>query len=178
MTIHDLGFLGPEAHGSAPSFRAGCRCVPCRSVVVDASAARAHLLTLQGKGVGYRHAARLSGISRRIVNEIRSGRRQRIAISTEQAITGITRPTLARGARVNAYEARKKLRTLLAEGFTLEDLARVLHLHGKTIKRDTLVVPLHEQGKREPKMRVSSVIRVRTFFARVMAEGPDSSIET
>lgn len=194
MTLHDHGFLGPigpEAHGSRASYRAGCRCTPCRAanacyeaqraraeavrVLVQADAARAHLLTLQMKGVGYRHAARLAGVSTFTTKAIRRGRQTRITAEVERAILGVTRPTLAHGVHVNGYDARRKLRTLLQEGFTVEQLAAVLHLRPETIERDTTVIPDEQQGVYVPRKRVSTVLRVRAFFARIMAEGPESS---
>lgn len=194
MTLHDFGFLGnePNPHGTRANYRSGCHCLPCRVAnasyeaararsarlgtvhTVDASASRAHLLTLQRKGVGYRHAARLAGIGARTAKQIRTGDRQRITPEVEAAILG-ARASLAHGSHVNGYEARRKLRTLLSEGFTVDTLASVLHLRRETIERDTTVIPDEQQGIYVPRKRVSTVLRVRAFFGRVMAEGPDST---
>jgi hypothetical protein len=199
LTLHDFGFLGPipQQHGTKASYSAGCHCLPCRAAAssyelrrrraraagipawVDASAARTHLLALQAKGVGYMRAARLAGISGRTVVAVRSGKQGRITVETERAILGITKPSLAPGTHVNGYDARRKLRTLLAEGFTVEGLARVLRLHPDTVAGNSQVIPEDEYGRQrlpqEPRMRVSTVLRVRAFFARVTAEQHDSS---
>lgn len=152
MTLHEQGFLGPigpEAHGSRPAYRAGCRCLPCRSAnacyeaqraramterpaLVDAGAARARLLELAGLKVGIRQAARLAGVSVRTIQRIRTGTATQIRATVARAILGIDRPVQAPGLLINAYTTRHYIESLLREDYEEAYLARRLGI--RTVK--------------------------------------------
>lgn len=150
--LHDFGFLGQGhyAHGTRQNYRAGCRCVPCRSAnacyeaqrarakakgdmctaLVDAAPARAKLLELASAHVGYRQAAKLAGVGHRTVGRILSGDVVLITRRVESAILGVTKPSLAYGVRINGYKTRHYIESLLREGYDEAGLARRLGLRG------------------------------------------------
>lgn len=95
-------------HGTVLRHRHGCRCRPCRAAwanyckgarrrvrkstadfVVSPDLAIKHLNELTKSGVGLRAVARVTGISREHLQDIRNGRR-RIRQSTEQRILRLT----------------------------------------------------------------------------------------
>lgn len=143
QSLHDFGFLGQGhyAHGTRQNYVTGCRCVACRSanavyeqqrqqaradgrvVWVSPQKARAKLEMLARIGIGHRQAAKLAGVSARTVQRIRKGQAPRIRANVEHAILGITRPSLAKGVRVNGYETRHYVESLVREGFQKRWLA-------------------------------------------------------
>lgn len=171
--LHDLGFLGQGhyAHGTRQNYRAGCHCLACRSAnacyealrarqaqsdpsprLVDAQPAREKLQALAAVGVGHRRAATLAGVSCRTVQRIRTGQASQIRASVERAILNITRPTLAKGARVQGYETRHRLESLLRDGYERATLARWLGLKGDRIQ-------LHN-----PCVTVATALKVRALY--------------
>jgi hypothetical protein len=162
-----------EHQGSRVSYLGGCRCHACRAAnvaylaarprrksSVPAGPARAHLEALQSKGIGLDQAARESGVSRRIVYEVRSGARVWIRPETSAALLAV-RPVLAHGAIVPAWHTRRLLRALRSEGFTSSELAwrlgnrsRRLNLTGRSV-------------------RVATALKVRRLYRVVTAEGDE-----
>lgn len=179
-SLHDFGFLGPidsYAHGSRPCYQAGCKCLPCRSANacyeaqrakaralgqwngwVSPQAARTKLQELQALGVGLKHAARLAGVSARTIQRIRSGESQTIRAHVERGILGITKPTLAKGARVNGYETRHQLEILAKEGYAESRIAALLGLDWPYIRLHAATV------------RVSTALKVRAVFQHLAGE--------
>lgn len=144
------GLRPPEAfsdrpHGTRLRYLSGCRCVPCRAAnssyeserlaarkrgewagIIAADRARAHLLELSRAGIGRTPVAEASGVSRTIIQEIRSGRRRRIRASTERRILAVDSQARADHSYVPAKKTWQLIRELLDEGFTAADLARRL----------------------------------------------------
>jgi hypothetical protein len=181
-TLHDLGFLGQGhyAHGTRQLYRAGCGCVPCRSAnacyeaarararaagpaeaLVDAAPARARLLELKAAGIGHRHAAKLAKVSFRTVQRIRNGQSPHIRPAVERAILSIQKPTLAHGTRVNGYQTRHYLESLLREGYAAKALARWLGLRGRQVQ-------LHNRD-----VKVESALNVERLYQQLTAEDCD-----
>jgi hypothetical protein len=100
--------------GTRSRYVAGCRCEPCvianrtysrnhdrhhrrvrwgiethTNPLVDATEARNHLLWLQSRGIGLRRLHNVTGIARSTLNEIRSGRRNRITRPTANRIIAV-----------------------------------------------------------------------------------------
>jgi len=161
--------------GTRSTYQRGCRCLPCRAAhadyhrarrratpvgLVSAAAAMAHLAHLAGLGVGYRQAARLSGLNVREIQRVRSGARDVIRRETEARILAI-RPVLAPGQRVSAWPTWRLIHSLEAEGFTLGSLARRLGLQSAQLQFD------------HRRVTVRNALMVRHFHAAVTAEGPE-----
>lgn len=132
----------------------GCRCLLCRAAnaryataraaarkrgewngLVDAAAARAHLVKLSRAGVGRNTVADISGVARSVICAIKSGRKITIRKRTQDAILGVTRAATAMGTHVPARQTWKLLDVLIDEGFTKTRLAREL---GSTAKSPSL----------------------------------------
>jgi hypothetical protein len=126
------------------------------------AAARARILELRTSKVGYRQVARLAGVSARQVLDISSGKQQRIAPATEAAILGV-RPSLARGQRINGWRERRLIDSLRTEGFPDAEIARRLGY----------LTPKLQLGRF---ITVENALRVRTLYAQVNAELPDSAV--
>lgn len=172
--FHDFGFLGQGhyAHGTRQNYLTGCKCTPCRSanalyeqqrlqarahgepVWVSPDKARAQLERLGKLGIGYRQAATLAGISWQTVRRIRKRMVRRILARVEQAILGITKPFLARGVRVNGYETRHYVESLVREDYALPWLAQQLGLKCGCERLGQLVT-------------VGTALRVRRLHARL-----------
>jgi hypothetical protein len=161
--------------GSRATYKRGCRCLPCRAAhaayhrarrraipfeLVSAAAAMAHLAHLAGLGVGYRQAARLSGVSTWEIKRVRTGRLHAIRPETEARILAI-RPLLAHGQRVSAWPTWRLIHSLEREGFTLGSLARRLGLQTPQLQFD------------HGRVTVKNALLVRQFHTAVTAEGPE-----
>lgn len=128
MTFHDHGYLGQgiHAHGTRANYKAGCRCLACRSANAAYEATRAR--------------ARASG-----------------------------KPSP--GQAVQSYKVRRCLRSLLAEGFTLQALAVRVGLHRETLGIHARLVPTNPDGQiaqPAPKMRISSAARILALYRLMM----------
>jgi hypothetical protein len=176
--LHDFGFLGQGhyAHGTRQNYQSGCKCTPCRVANASYAAhraqtdtagwvnpddARAYLLTLQDKGVGYRQAAELSGVSASTIKAIRAGARTRILQSHHVAILSIP-PYPAMGQRVSSKRAKHLLHSLQGEGFTLRDVAAKLGLRRKELT-------LH------PTVTVKKSLQVHALWRKLTAENEASA---
>jgi hypothetical protein len=137
--------LAERPHGTRLRYISGCRCVPCRAAnsryeterlaarkrgewngIVCSDRARAHLLALSGAGVGRRAVGEASGVAITVIQQVRSGRRPQIRAATERRILAVDRQALADGARVPAGPTWRRVRELLAEGYTKARIAREL----------------------------------------------------
>ena len=70
--------------------------------IVDARAARRHILKLSKAGVGYKSVADAASVAHSVVAEIRAGRKLRIRQKTERSILAVTKTAYARGALIDA----------------------------------------------------------------------------
>lgn len=158
-------------HATRPCYQAGCRCLPCRAAnaayAVERARdplpgwttpydAQAYLLTLQAKGIGYRQAAQLAGMSAATVKAIRNGDRTRILTRHHEAIVSIP-PYPALGARLTSKRAKHLLLSLQSEGFTLQAIARKLGLRPAQLQ-------LH------PTITVKRSLQVQALWRKLTAE--------
>lgn len=159
-------------HGTQASYRKGCKCVGCRSAhaqlrahlrrvgaqphhaLVDAVPAQVHLVELAAKGVGYRQAAALAGVSPALVRAIRAGRIHRIRRSTEAKLLGV-RPRLALGARVPSWPIRRTVLAIEAEGYSRAEIGQRLGLRTPEPAFDT------------PTVTVETALKVRALYRQV-----------
>jgi hypothetical protein len=98
--------------------------------LVDSTPAREHLARLAEYGIGWKHAADLAGVSRTVVGRLRgynSGRpANRVRPETLRRILAVeASPRTANpGALVDALGSGRKLRSLVALGWTRSELGR------------------------------------------------------
>lgn len=131
-------------HGLRARYMAGCRCLPCRAAnssyeceraaarkrgehngLVSAAKARAHILKLAKKGVGYKQVADASGVGNLIVSQIRNGKRLRIRANTERRILAVSADAIGDRALVDAAETWRKIERLIEDGgFSKAEIAR------------------------------------------------------
>ena len=132
-------------------------------MLVPPDAARLKLEQLAAVGVGHRRAAHLAGIAVSTVQSIRTRARPHICLRVEQAILGITRPSLARAQRVNGYRTRYLLACLLREDLTRRWIAMRLGVRSGQVRlrRNTGAVT------------VTTALKVQALYAAVNADGPD-----
>ncbi len=131
--------------GTRLQYLAGCHCYFCRTAnsayererlaarkrgewngLVDASAAREHLLKLRKKGVGRRAVRLATDLNLSVIIKIYQGTRTKIRASTEKKILAVTPASRLDGAHVSAKQTWRRLDQLLDEGFTKTRLAREL----------------------------------------------------
>lgn len=170
--------LGPRRHGERRTYQAGCRCLPCRRAVcvyeaerrarkregwhgwVDAGPARAHLEALR-KDLGTRQAAELAGLSRVLIQQVRSGARARIHAESAARILALQPRQRTPGARIRAGRTWFLIRALVTEGFSQAEIARRLGLK-------TPALQFHRK-----RVTARTAARVERLHRFVMAEGPD-----
>lgn len=107
------------------------RCARCASRLVwdgmvSARPARAHILALSRKGVGYTSVSEASDVSRSVLFKIAKGERKQIRRSTRDAILDVSIGAAAGGARVPAGPTWRMLEALLPEYLTRGNLALAL----------------------------------------------------
>lgn len=126
-----------RAHGTHARYALDrCRCDPCRDAhrayerarrarlepaYVSAGPARAHLLELSAAGIGWKHAAKVAGVSTGAVWKLMygpSGRgpSKRIRRSTEQALLAVTPADAAPGAKIDAAPTWRLIDEMIAAG--------------------------------------------------------------
>lgn len=85
--------------------------------------------------MGLTQAARLSGLSRSTLQDIRNGKRQTVPPALLDAVLDIpARPAL--GALTKAWRTRRLLAWFLLEGFSKAEVARRLGLHTPHLQFD------------------------------------------
>lgn len=167
-----------KPHGTRLKYMGGCKCMLCRAAnsryeteravarkngdwngIVDASAARRHVLKLSKSGVGYKSVADAASVGHTIVLEVRTGRRLRIRARTERSILAVTKAAYAGGALLDGDPTWRKINKLLAEGFSKAELARRLGFKSPAIQFKRFEVT----GK--------TAARVDRFYRTIMAGG-------
>lgn len=145
-----------------------CRCLPCMKArgetdsqrrrqqaygrydkYVDAEPIRAHMRTLMDSGIGLKRIAKLSGVSTGVLWKLIYGKRR--PDGTRTPTIRVTRPTanrilaitpqpqlLADGAKIDGTGTRRRLRALIALGYSINWLARELGMSNvwRTIHSD------------------------------------------
>lgn len=133
-----------KPHGTRARYVAGrCRCMLCRAAnsrysvyrdharrqagderqIVSAARARAHIVTLSKKGVGYKTVADVANVAETIVFAIRSGRRKQVRKNTATAILSVTAALIADRALVDAGPTWEIIRGLIEDGYSKTQLA-------------------------------------------------------
>jgi hypothetical protein len=173
----------PGPHGDVRTYRRGCKCLPCKAASatyrrerratcsypdpaerLPAARAELYLAELRARGVGYRQAARLSGLSERFVLEVRAGKVATLRADTMTRILAI-RPALALGRHVMGWRTARLIDSLEREGFSRGRIARELGRRS----------PRLQIGRR--KCTVKNALRVRTLWRRINAEGDSDAVQ-
>jgi transcriptional regulator with XRE-family HTH domain len=134
--------------GTLAGYRAGCRCLSCRKAssnyakrrhwlalygrpttrLVDAEPARRHVRTLQAQNIGCKRIAELAGVPaaamRRLVYDGGKGKPvRRMKPEAAAAILAVRRPEPNLRVQVSAIGTQRRLRALIALGWTQRQLA-------------------------------------------------------
>lgn len=169
----------PQGVPSRASYKRGCRCLECKAAnatyeaerrrraheeqLVDAKPAELKLFAMRAEGIGYRQAAKLTGLSESTVLDIRQGRTPFITRRTAQLILEC-RFSLAHGQVVTGWRTRRLLDSLQRDGFTKREIARRLGAHSPELQLNL------------KRCRVRTALRVRALHARINAEDlPDGA---
>jgi hypothetical protein len=163
-------------HGTRARYvGARCRCDACRAAnrnyqrsragqpfngLVDAAPARAHLELLSSQGVGRRAVAAASDVSCSVVQDIRTGAKQRVRADTVRRLLAVDAGAIADHGLVPAKETRVALRELLRHGLTRQEIAERL---GSTAKTPSL-----QLTKRHVTAR--NALKVKRLLDEVRAE--------
>ena len=148
-----------------------------QSSYVDAEPARQHVLALRSAGMGRRRLAQLSGVSDSVIHVLINGRPERgsgpsrrIAADNARAIMAVPMPGtahLAAGARVDITGTTRRLRALVAIGYTQCDLAGRL---GITSENSTDL--FHAKGR----VLAATALKVAALYDRLsMTAGPSQA---
>jgi hypothetical protein len=139
--------------GTRLQYLAGCHCYFCRTAnsayereriaarkrgewngLVDASAAREHLIKLRRQGVGRDAVNMACDVNKSILQKIARGERTQIRAMTEKRILSVTAGARLDGALVSAKKTWRLLDQLLDEGFTKTRLARELGFKSRALQ--------------------------------------------
>lgn len=162
-------------HGTRADYQRGCRCFACRVANaayqvayrghprdpwIDAGPVRGHLLLLATEGCGLRTVARLSGVSRSVLQAIVKGTRTCLRRSQAVCVLAVS-ANPADGTLVNAWQTKRWINALLTEGFTRRRLADQLGLSGRQLRSHT------------NRVRRSTQQRMQTLYTDLTAEAGD-----
>jgi len=164
-------------HGSRARYVAGCRCDDCRRAnreyareraragdwrgLVDAAPARAHILALSAQGVGKHSVSAACDVGVTVIEEIRTGRKQRARKPTIDRILAVTSEAIADHALVKAGPSWRLLREILSTAsLTKRELAQRLGSQAKT--------PALQLGRR--RVLAATALRVVRLHAEVARE--------
>ncbi|UQX13565.1 DEAD/DEAH box helicase [Candidatus Mycobacterium methanotrophicum] len=142
--------IGDTRHGTRAGYVKGCRCDACTQAnrvsqahraaaaaaggpstdLVDAAAARAHLISLKGPGVNQKSLARACGLNVKTIAGVMCGDTRRILPDSESAICALTaadvRAAAAPGTQVDAAPTWELLDGMIARGWPKAWIAREL----------------------------------------------------
>jgi hypothetical protein len=133
--LEDVPQLSP--HGDVRRYWSGCRCLPCRLArsayrleagrrgLAETHEARVYLRRLAKAGIGTWQVAKLTGVARQVVVDIRRGR-QRLARPEVVGRLLACPAVKAGGAWVTSWWPKRHLSALLDEGYHAADLERRL----------------------------------------------------
>jgi hypothetical protein len=170
-------------HGEMRTYRRGCRCLPCKAAsanykrdrrsiclfpdpaeLLPAAGAELYLAELRARGVGYRQAAQLAGLSDRFILDVRAGKVPTLRADTLTRILAI-RPALAHGQHVMGWRTARLINSLEREGYTRGRIARALGRQS----------PRLQIGRR--KCTVKNALRVRTLYRHINVEGEPDGVQ-
>lgn len=161
----------PGVHGHPCPYRRHLRkdskggvCGDCRlklawNGLVDVEEVRAHARKLSKQGVGYKSVAAAADVSATEIAKILSGRKTKIRAEAAKRILAVDRDAVADHALVPAGPTWRRIRRLLAEGFTKTELARRLGSKSKT--------PALQLNTR--KITAANAMKVERFYQQIMA---------
>lgn len=142
--------IGDTPHGERTGYVKGCRCTPCTrannqknaereariaaglpsTVMVDADRARRHLQHLVAQGATQNALVRASGLSRSNIQNLLSGKRNRVTPETEQTVLALTisqaQAAIGASSLVDAGPTWRLLDDMIARGFPKSWIAREL----------------------------------------------------
>jgi hypothetical protein len=93
--------------------------------MVSAGAVRDHLERLRQQGAGTRAIADAAGVSRRLLVSIRRGQTVQVQARIARRVLAV-KGAISPGANVPAWPTWRTLKTLLAEGYSVEQLSTLL----------------------------------------------------
>lgn len=168
--------------GTRAKYAGGCRCNACRRAntdyenarararargewngLVPAAPVRAHLRRLSAAGVGRRTVADISGVGASAIAELASGRKDQLRAMTAKRILAVTAEALNDSTLVLARPTWVLIRRLLAEGFTLGELAWRLGYKTRALQL------------RRDRITARNAMRVARFYHQVMLGGDDDT---
>lgn len=178
MRPHDLPPAERFPHGTRARYVSGCRCEPCtianrtyarerdrafnrgdRRILVDATPARRHLNALSRRGIGYKAAAAFAGIGHTLAFRVSTGKARHLRAHHAAKILGVGNGARADGARIPSNATLRRVRRLVALGFSQAELARRLGM-----KRPAL------QFIRSASVTVETAERVLALETRIIRE--------
>lgn len=134
-------------HGTRLRYISGCKCVPCRAAnsryetarararfygdrrgLVSAKRVRTHIEKLSAAGVGYKHVAKVAGMSPTTLWSYKTGKRTKLRAHHAKRILAVKAGQVAAGSRVASGPTLERLHWLREEGFTNAEVARRLGL--------------------------------------------------
>lgn len=164
------------AHGSHSSYVRGCRCNECRkahreyaaarlranpdpdSGYVDAGRSRAHLLYLAQQGLGVAAIQVATDLSRKIIMEVRNGKRTRVQKRTEKKMLAVTPDMALDRALVDATQTWLYIQKMLDAGV---GSASIMDALGR-------VGPVTRIGA--TRVTVRTAARIQRLYARLLGE--------
>lgn len=163
-------------HGTRGKYQQGCRCFQCRlasadygrgsiasrrrgekNPIVSANDARRHLRKLARRGVGLVVLSDASGINRRTLEKIRSGKSRNIRQSREQEILSLSALHVSNYSIVPAGDTWKLIDRLQREGFTYRQI------------EERSGVAYSIMWARKPCVRAKTKMQIQKFYDRVTA---------
>ncbi len=133
-------------HGTRASYVKGCKCPPCRAAnsryaklqsyrsqagivtLVDAGPVKAHVAMLRAAGVGRRTIAMRAGVSQTVIDRLVGINTEkpcnRVRPETARRILAVRTVDVAPGSIVDTTGTTRRLRCLVAIGWTQTELAR------------------------------------------------------
>ena len=134
-----------KEHGTRSRYKQGCKCDDCRRAnrdyvrhrtreniwgrtnkIIDAYPARRHLFELEGKGIGLRVIAEITGCSRSYLQDVRRGVREKMREQTLARILEVGEDAKADGHLVDAKPAWRLINKLIKQGWTRGKIALML----------------------------------------------------